>query len=340
MPTPGSELLSAVPVVGQVAASVSDYFSNRSTNKTNLQIARETNEANYNLWKENNAYNTPEAQMARYRAAGLNPNMIYGQISSGNSSSPASAQGAVMKATKFGDLGSMNAVMSYLQNRLNQSTIRLQDTQSSKNDAESVRTRTLTLNDQKDGLLKDITYLEKLVGLYQSQNRFPYEIRSIQKDIEIKRSNLRKIDAEITNISAQTANTQAQTDYTNTRTQLAPLELAVQQMNAVTSRINALSNKERNEALNMLTQENVNSAVIQNKYLDEKEQRGLEHIMAQISNEIRKGNNLEVDNILKEMDVYWIQNFGHKPGANVQNSVVGFLDAFVRTGDLIMKKIF
>lgn len=34
---------------------------------------------NLEQWQLENAYNTPEAQMARYRAAGLNANLIYGQ---------------------------------------------------------------------------------------------------------------------------------------------------------------------------------------------------------------------------------------------------------------------
>lgn len=43
-------------------------------------------------WREQAEYNTPANQMARYRAAGLNPNLIYGEgqsTSAGNMSSPA-----------------------------------------------------------------------------------------------------------------------------------------------------------------------------------------------------------------------------------------------------------
>lgn len=36
-----------------------------------------------------NAYNTPQAQMARYKAAGLNPNLVYGQGTPGNQPAPA-----------------------------------------------------------------------------------------------------------------------------------------------------------------------------------------------------------------------------------------------------------
>lgn len=74
------------------------FGSSSKTNETNLQIARETNQANaelakYNweqqkdMWNAQNQYNTPSAQMSRYRDAGLNPNLIYGQGSNGNSTS-------------------------------------------------------------------------------------------------------------------------------------------------------------------------------------------------------------------------------------------------------------
>lgn len=235
-----------IPAGGGIVSNALSFISNERTNKNNLKIARETNQANYDLWKANNEYNTPQAQMARYEAAGLNPNMIYGQVSSGNASSPASAQGAVMKATKFGDFGAANAVMSYLQNKLQNSTIQLQDSQKLKNDAETNKTNVESLNAQKDGLLKDIAYSQKLLDYTYSVSRNPLELRSIEQSIEQKRASLREIDARINNLNASTAKQQAET-------QLMPEQLEVQKMNAVTARINAMTNKERMQHLNNLT---------------------------------------------------------------------------------------
>lgn len=66
----------------------------REANATNLQIARETNEANANLWREQSEYNTPVNQMARFRAAGINPYMAMSQISSGNAETAPQMQGS------------------------------------------------------------------------------------------------------------------------------------------------------------------------------------------------------------------------------------------------------
>lgn len=74
--------------------SIFNYFSQKKANDTNLQIARETNQANldlynkqfsdtYKLWKENNAYNDPSAQMSRLKAAGLNPTLNMGSNPTG-----------------------------------------------------------------------------------------------------------------------------------------------------------------------------------------------------------------------------------------------------------------
>ena len=46
----------------------------------------------------NNDYNTPAAQMERYNRAGLNPNLIYGQGSTGNSTSAPSYQAPRLEA--------------------------------------------------------------------------------------------------------------------------------------------------------------------------------------------------------------------------------------------------
>lgn len=70
---------------------------NNATNAMNYRIMQETNRANralseyewsknLQMWNLQNEYNTPSAQMARYKAAGLNPNLIYGNVSSGNAS--------------------------------------------------------------------------------------------------------------------------------------------------------------------------------------------------------------------------------------------------------------
>ena len=64
---------------------LSSVFGQRSSNKTNIQLAREQRQWDLDMWNRQNEYNNPKNQMLRLSAAGLNPNLVYGSGSvSGN----------------------------------------------------------------------------------------------------------------------------------------------------------------------------------------------------------------------------------------------------------------
>jgi len=81
--------------LGGIFNGTMGFLGQKQANQTNLQIARETNEANRQLaqyewnknlemWNLQNQYNSPASQMRRFKQAGLNPNLIYGQGNAGN----------------------------------------------------------------------------------------------------------------------------------------------------------------------------------------------------------------------------------------------------------------
>jgi len=63
------------------------------TNQMNRDNAIWAIEENKKIQNEQRVYDSPEAQMARYKAAGLNPHLIYGSGSSSGSAFPISTQG-------------------------------------------------------------------------------------------------------------------------------------------------------------------------------------------------------------------------------------------------------
>ena len=76
--------------VEAAAQTVSDYVLKQQAleqaaaiNSQNIQYQKDANAENWKntitAWNMENAYNTPSAQMQRYQAAGLNPNLIYQQ---------------------------------------------------------------------------------------------------------------------------------------------------------------------------------------------------------------------------------------------------------------------
>ena len=62
--------------------------SSVDTNNANVKAQKSANEANAALWREQAAYNSPEAQMQRLKAAGLSPQLVYGQVADSKMSSP------------------------------------------------------------------------------------------------------------------------------------------------------------------------------------------------------------------------------------------------------------
>lgn len=74
------------------------------------------------MWQKTNEYNSPAMQMQRYKDAGLNPHLIYGQGNNGNASmasAPNQEQVDYQKGSaQFGD-----AIMSYVAQRKQQAEI-------------------------------------------------------------------------------------------------------------------------------------------------------------------------------------------------------------------------
>lgn len=123
--------LGAISAGAGVLSSLISSGSNARANETNLQIAREYNaaqrelaefQANYNerMWHMQNEYNTPSAQMERFRAAGLNPNLVYSQGNPGNAASSPTypdvkQMAASVKPVVQDGLGLANALNNVLQ---------------------------------------------------------------------------------------------------------------------------------------------------------------------------------------------------------------------------------
>lgn len=79
-------------ILGAGAAIYDSYQSNKTARQnTDKTIAANKAEAELayqrqlEMWNRQNLYNSPEAQMARFKAAGLNPHLIYQQGNAGNS---------------------------------------------------------------------------------------------------------------------------------------------------------------------------------------------------------------------------------------------------------------
>lgn len=142
-----------ISTVGGLLGSVLGSKSQSDTNKANLELAKYQNEwnkqmqdrafkYNYEMWNKQNEYNSPTAQMARMKAAGLNPNLMYGKGDTGNASSAPTmkaAQGTAprMQAFTGWNLGLSEGVQTYMQMRMNNAVINKTQADAAKTAAET-----------------------------------------------------------------------------------------------------------------------------------------------------------------------------------------------------------
>lgn len=90
--TTGSLIAAGTQLVGQGINWASQGNMNKKTREWNQRMMNYQNNWNYELWKQQNEYNSPANQMKRFKEAGLNPHLIYGKGESGNATNIQSAK--------------------------------------------------------------------------------------------------------------------------------------------------------------------------------------------------------------------------------------------------------
>ena len=79
-----------ISALGSLGSAASNAAGGIFQNRANAQIAKENRDFALDMWNRENEYNLPINQVKRYRDAGLNPALMAGQISPGNTTSPKS----------------------------------------------------------------------------------------------------------------------------------------------------------------------------------------------------------------------------------------------------------
>ncbi|MCT4124980.1 hypothetical protein HZP69_00670 [Elizabethkingia anophelis] len=194
--------LSAIPIVGGI-------IEGAMNNSSNKKIARENREFSLEMWNRNNEYNTPLAQMQRLKEAGLNPNLMYGQGTTGNSSAPAKADGA--NPTQY-KLNFLEAAQLHQQQKLNEQSIQLQKSQTELNHAQAQKVNAETANTHAN--TQNIT--ETMHFNRESRPKILQKYDLENQSISLSNENLNKInakiEADINQIKANTSLTARQTE--------------------------------------------------------------------------------------------------------------------------------
>ena len=114
---------------------------NQKTRDYNLNLAKQQNQWNIDQWNRENEYNTPAAQMSRYKAAGLNPDLMYGQqnLSAASPEMTAGEPGSPMDYSPVANGPTIGEAASIAANaRLTNAQAKLAESQADKVDAETI----------------------------------------------------------------------------------------------------------------------------------------------------------------------------------------------------------
>lgn len=88
-------------VGGSIFSGISNAVGQRRQFKRQLQLQQNEFDFNRQMWNEQNAYNTPSAQMARLQEAGLNPRLIYGNGSTATGQASSAPQYSAPTAPNY-----------------------------------------------------------------------------------------------------------------------------------------------------------------------------------------------------------------------------------------------
>lgn len=153
----GSAIIGAAgSLIGNIGKASKDRKAAQQANEQNIAFQREQNLQNKKWadesWEKTNAYNTPAMQMQRFKEAGLNPHLIYGQGSEVGQQPATSGKAPEVERlpsnTTVNEIGqsAFNAAQAYVAQRKQQTEINNMEKQNALIDANIVNTNATTAN--------------------------------------------------------------------------------------------------------------------------------------------------------------------------------------------------
>lgn len=168
-----------------VLGTGANIISTAMTDRANERMQQQQNAWNLEQWERNNAYNSPAAQMQRLKAAGINPDIMYGQNAggaSGNSASPAQGSNPIPKQPFRMDLDPLMFAQ-----------LKLLQAQTYKNNMDGKVSDIQAQNDE------ELSYVERLTKLGIDREQITYLQSEWQKNHKL----MDQIDQNILNMKEQ-----------------------------------------------------------------------------------------------------------------------------------------
>ncbi|WNK13234.1 MAG: DNA pilot protein [Microvirus sp.] len=157
------------PLIPLIAAGV-PLVQSLIQNRMNRKMSEYTYKNDVNMWNKTNEYNTPKNQMARYGAAGLNPNLIYGQGNSGNASTSMPKYNPPDRSLKVPD--TMQIINQYqdLKNKMKTEDLLAAQIENTKSETSNKEAMNIILKLRPDLMNTEMFKNQAQTNLYGSQN--------------------------------------------------------------------------------------------------------------------------------------------------------------------------
>lgn len=171
---------------------------------------------NVEMWNMQNAYNTPSAQMERLQAAGLNPNLVYGNGGATNTASdyPKYQAGEAPQVANIRNASRQLALQGF-QTALN---AKLQQSQAANLDADTeLKNKTTELT----GVHKEIALLDKELRSGTLSSELQYKVEKWKQDLILGRNQIKLGDQQLTLNQKQMEKLDAETDNIKQNTKLS-----------------------------------------------------------------------------------------------------------------------
>lgn len=208
---------------GSAISAIGNFFTNKSNQKAQNALfdkqaafSKSEREAQQNwieqMYEKNNAYNSPAAQMQRFKEAGLNPDLIYGQLGDSTASSPSPAsQASTPSAGAFTNVNPLQGFGDTLSGlSMQQAQIEAIKAQTGKTNAE-----TKQLNIQNEALPDSLR--QQLSNMVEQGKLTAKEIEEKNVQIQQIEANTKSIYQGIENAKANLALANGELDFQKLR---------------------------------------------------------------------------------------------------------------------------
>lgn len=196
--------------LGAGVNALGSLFSGNQNYKNTKKLMAYQNQMNIENWKMENEYNSPGAQMARLREAGLNPSLVY----AGNTDNTGGSIGTSSPASMAGNIDlsqvGTSAVNTYMNAKMNQAQLEQMQNQNDAIKAQINKTYQETMREML-GNRRESAYLgsyKEMADLTVAAARANLEGTGIENmlrrtAIRLNDINLVKIGSEIDNLHRQ-----------------------------------------------------------------------------------------------------------------------------------------